>query len=112
MSPPTDTLSSGAPLRVAIVDTGIDPAHPDVAPVAGGVLLADDGVGGVRREDRWVDETGHGTACAGIVSRGLRARIELFAVRVLGGGSWSSPRVLEEAIRVDVAEGASVINVS
>ena len=98
-------------LRAAVIDTGIDPEHPLLAPVAGGVrLVATDG--GVRRDDRWMDETGHGTACAGIVSRGLTRRIELLAVRVAGGEDGSSSRVLAEAIRWAVEQGARVINVS
>lgn len=100
-----------SPLRVAVIDTGIDPAHPDLAPVAGGVHLGADG-DAVRRDEAWADAVGHGTACAGIVSRGLRSRLELLAVRVVDSARGSSARVLEEAIRWATEQGARVINVS
>jgi uncharacterized NAD-dependent epimerase/dehydratase family protein len=104
-------VTETTPLRVAVVDTGIDSAHPDVAKVAGGIHLVA-AAEGVRRDEAWVDRSGHGTACAGIVSRGLRTRIELLAVRVVDGERGASTRVLAEAIGWAVAEGARVINVS
>lgn len=106
-----DTPEATSPLRAAIVDTGIDPAHPDVAPVVAGVRLVEGG-DGVRRDDDWIDTAGHGTACAGIVSRGLRTRIALLAVRVVDSERGASPRVLEEALRWATEQGARVINVS
>ncbi|MDI6447566.1 S8 family serine peptidase [Anaerobaca lacustris] len=83
--------SSGAGVNVAILDTGIDADHPDLA-VAGGVnftgnLLKD---GSTRRAD-WIDKEGHGTHCAGVVAAldnsigvvGVSPRVRLWAVRVL-----------------------------
>jgi uncharacterized NAD-dependent epimerase/dehydratase family protein len=99
-------------LRVAIADTGIDPAHPDLARVAAGVRFALDEGGGVQRSDDWRDTLGHGTACAGIVSRGISSRIALLALRVVSGERGSGPLALAEAIGWAVAEGARVINVS
>jgi uncharacterized NAD-dependent epimerase/dehydratase family protein len=107
----TESLSRPAPLRIAIVDTGIDAAHPDLARVARGVRLLVEG-GEVRQSDDWTDASGHGTACAGIVSRGLTTRIELLAVRLVDGERGSSPLALAEAIRWAAAEGARVINIS
>ena len=74
---------SGAGVRVAIVDSGIDAHHPRVGRVAGGVVIepdegAEDGVRFV--EGPHADLYGHGTACAGIV-RGLAPQCELYSVR-------------------------------
>lgn len=99
------------PLRIAILDTGVDPAHPDLAPIAAGVRLIQEG-DRVSPHPTFTDTTGHGTACAGIVSRGLRSRIELLAARVVDGDRGGGPRVLAEGLRWAVAGGARVINVS
>ncbi len=99
-------------LRVAIVDTGVDPTHPDIAPVTRGARFLVDAAGRVSSDERWIDEAGHGTACAGIVSRGLRGRIELLAARVVHGEGGSDPRALIEAIRWAIERGARVVNLS
>lgn len=110
--PPAPGASrTGPPLRVALVDTGVDPSHPDVARVAAGVHFLVAG-GEVRRDDAWIDTAGHGTACAGIVSRGLTTRLELLAARVVDAARGSDARALAEALRWAIAEGARVINVS
>ena len=97
-----ETISETTLLRVAIIDTGVDAMHPDLARVARGVrLLVEDGE--VRQSDDWTDASGHGTACAGIISRGLTTRIELLAVRLVDGERGSSPLALAGAIRWAVA---------
>jgi subtilisin len=75
--------SMGAGVRVAVVDTGIDPRHPDLR-VRGGVSY----VPGVAS---WRDDHGHGTHCAGIIAAlingrgivGVAPRANLYAVKVL-----------------------------
>jgi subtilisin family serine protease len=75
--------STGAGVRVAVVDTGIDPRHPDLR-VYGGVSY----VPGVTS---WRDDHGHGTHCAGIIAAsingrgivGVAPRARLYAVKVL-----------------------------
>jgi uncharacterized NAD-dependent epimerase/dehydratase family protein len=98
-------------LRVAVVDTGIAPDHPDLAPVIGGARFFEES-GAIRRDDRHHDDAGHGTAVAGLVSLGLKARVELLAVKVVDGERGSSARALAEAIGFAAAAGARVINVS
>ena len=78
--------SSGQGVKVAVVDSGIDPDHPAVGAVAGGVAFDHDPAapGRVRvTEGRHADLFGHGTACAGIIRR-LAPDAELYSVRVLG----------------------------
>jgi thermitase len=54
-------MSDGQPVKVAILDTGIDPHHPDLA---GTVILEANFVPG----DTVLDEHGHGTHVAGIIA--------------------------------------------
>lgn len=80
----------GAGVRVAVIDTGIDPKHPDLqANVAGGYAAAG---------KYWHDDNGHGSHVAGTIAgaldgrgvAGVAPRAQLFAVKVLdqdGGGS-------------------------
>ena len=104
---------TGRGLRVAIVDSGVEGAHPAV----GGRLV--ESVAVERDGDGWRvvpaspdDLVGHGTACAGIV-HGLVPLADLVSIRVLGvdnrgnGGGFATG--LEWAIE---SSGASVVNLS
>ena len=62
--------STGAGVRVAVIDSGVDAAHPAVGGVVGGVVIEpdDDEPDGVRYvEGDHTDLYGHGTACAGVI---------------------------------------------
>ena len=75
---------SGAGVRVAIIDSGIDETHPAVGPVSAAVAVTVDDDGDVTVvEGPHEDLYGHGTACAAIV-RELAPTAELVSVRVLG----------------------------
>jgi subtilisin family serine protease len=80
--------------RVAVIDTGIDPTHPDLN-VAGGYNCS------TGPTSKWADGNGHGTHVAGTIGAkdnangvvGMAPGAPLYAVRVLnssGSGSWSS----------------------
>lgn len=78
----------GTGVRVYIIDTGIQRAHPDLA--SNGVLNVYDAFGG-----NGEDCNGHGTHVAGIVggtTYGVAKRVYLRGVRVIGctgSGTWS-----------------------
>lgn len=83
---------SGAPFVVAVIDTGIDPTHPDLN-VVGGVNCSSG--------SSWADGNGHGSHVAGTIGAkqngtgvvGMAPGVPLVAVRVLnnaGSGTWSS----------------------
>ncbi len=84
------TLNKGDGVGVAILDTGIDNNHPDLAGnIAGGVNCVGDG-GPADGDD--ISSSGHGTHVAGIVGaiagngagvRGVAPGVDLWAVRVL-----------------------------
>jgi subtilisin len=103
--------STGAGVRVCILDSGVEPDHPRVGPLARAVAVT------LREDEVSVDDDaegdlcGHGTACAGIV-RSLAPDCELTSVRVLGAGFTGSGRVLLEGLRWAVSQGFDVINMS
>ena len=102
--------STGKGVRVAIVDSGVDPDHPLVGTVQQAVTIGD-------REkvevlpDTEGDLCGHGTACAGIV-RSIAPDCEIVSVRVLGAGYTGSGPVLLAGLAWAVEQDFDVINMS
>jgi subtilisin len=104
--------ATGAGVKVAVVDSGVDSDHPAVGPVEGYVALS-------RGPDREIvadtalheDVFGHGTACAGII-RALAPECELYSVRVLGGALIGSGDVFAAGLRWALENGMHVCNLS
>jgi subtilisin family serine protease len=100
-------------VRVAIIDSGVEPYHPAVG---GRVVRAVrvDVVGGepqvVEDEDPG-DPVGHGTACAGIV-HGLAPAADLVSVRVLGPDNRAPGLLFAAAIEWVVEQRIPVANLS
>jgi len=97
--------------RVALVDTGVNPTHPHVAGVAGGVAIAGGAGQPLTFGDGWLDRLGHGTAVAGAV-RLLAPDAQLLAVSVFdpdGRAPWDR---LVAAIDWAIAEGCALCNLS
>lgn len=83
----------GTGVKVAVVDTGVNYTHPDLAPLYRG------GIDFVNNDNDPMDDHGHGTHCAGILTAidneagvvGVASDVELYAVKVLdagGSGAW------------------------
>jgi subtilisin family serine protease len=104
--------STGAGVRVCILDSGVERGHPLVGNLAGAVAisLGPDGET-IAAEDAEGDLCGHGTACAGVV-RALAPDAEIFSVRVLGAGFKGSGRTLVAGLRWAVDQGFDVVNMS
>ena len=104
----------GAGITVAVVDSGVDAAHPELARavVDGWSVFGDD----------WGSDTlGHGTGVAGIIAAraddgrgmsGLADGVDLVSVKVVDddGGAWASD--VAEGILWAVDRGVDIINVS
>jgi subtilisin family serine protease len=104
--------STGAGVRVCILDSGVDAGHPLVGEVEGAVAVSVGEEGEpVVTDDEEGDLCGHGTACAGIV-RSIAPKCRLFSVRVLGGGYTGSGPVLLAGLRWAVDQGFDVVNMS
>ncbi|HZM75777.1 MAG TPA: S8 family serine peptidase, partial [Candidatus Limnocylindrales bacterium] len=109
--------STGAGVIVAVIDSGVAAAHPDLQ---GQVLPGTDYVreGG----DGTADEAGHGTTVAGLIAGsrndgegvvGLAPDAKILPVRVLDSANqYKDPHVVAEAIVWAVDHGARVINLS
>ncbi|HET6166791.1 MAG TPA: S8 family serine peptidase [Nocardioides sp.] len=106
--------STGADIKVAVVDSGIDADHPRVGGIAGAVafeLDPDSDLGYVDREGPHDDLVGHGTACAAII-RSLAPEAEIYSVRVLGANLKGRGALLHAGVRWSVEHGMQVANLS
>jgi subtilisin family serine protease len=111
---PWITLPSFEPIPVAVVDSGVDAGHPDLA---GKILDAKSFVGGSAR----VDTFGHGTFVAGLIGAGvdngvgiagLAPSAELLVAKVVTKERSIPVEAEAKAIRWAVDNGARVINMS
>ncbi len=106
--------STGAGVRVAVIDSGIDAEHPRVGGVAGGVAFHLDPeaeLGYVAEEGPHGDLVGHGTACAGII-RSIAPDAEIYSVRVLGANLKGRGALLHAGVEWSVEHGMHVANLS
>jgi subtilisin family serine protease len=106
--------STGAGVRVAVIDSGVDAEHPRVGGVVGGVafhLDAEAEHGYVEDEGPHGDLVGHGTACAGII-RSIASEAEIYSVRVLGANLKGRGALLHAGVEWSVERDMHVANLS
>jgi subtilisin len=104
--------ATGKGVRVCILDSGVEPDHPQVGEINGAVAISigEDGEP-VATTDEEGDLCGHGTACAGII-RAIAPECEIHSVRVLGAGYTGSGQVLLGGLRWAIEQEFDVINMS
>jgi subtilisin len=110
--------ATGAGVRVAVIDSGIEADHPAVRGVSGGVVLeydpespdADEN-GIVATHGPHEDLYGHGTACAAII-RKAAPDCELYSLRVLGARLTGKGIVFAAALDWAIENGMQVVNLS
>ncbi|WP_134702761.1 S8 family peptidase [Ammoniphilus sp. YIM 78166] len=110
-----DVTQSTPTTIIAILDTGVDPNHPDLR----GKLLQ--GYDFVERDLAPNDANGHGTHVAGIAAAvtnnavgiaGMAPRASILPVRVLGSDGSGSLQAVANGIIYAANQGAQVINLS
>jgi len=102
----------GAGVTVAVIDSGIDAAHPAVdGSVVESVRIELDGEETSVSADDPIDPVGHGTACAGII-HGLAPAASLISVRVLGPDNRGKGLAFAAGLRWAIERGASIVNLS
>ena len=105
--------ATGAGVTVAVVDSGVDAAHPAVGAVERAIALQwDSETSQVTTADGpHEDLFGHGTACAGIIRRAA-PNAAIWSVRVLGNRLTGKGLVFAAGLRWAIREGARVVNLS
>lgn len=104
--------ASGKGVAVAVIDSGIDIAHPDLE---GKVLESVE----ARRENTRIvfdesdsgDSAGHGTACAGIISK-IAPGAEFYSIKVLGPGGLGDGQAFLAGLEFAIKQRHRVINLS
>jgi subtilisin family serine protease len=103
--------SAGCGVRVCLVDSGIEPGHPDVGEVQGSFAVMTAGGKSAVEPAEDGDRCGHGTACAGII-RSLAPQCELYSVRVLGERYTATGEAFITGLRWAVEQAYDVVNLS
>ncbi|MBB2942727.1 type VII secretion-associated serine protease mycosin [Actinoplanes lutulentus] len=115
-APTAWATSTGAGVTVAVIDTGVDAAHPDLA---GKVLAGYDVLNG--KAGGTTDANGHGTHVAGIIGAvtgngvgvsGVAPDAKILPVRVFGANGAGYMSDVVEGIVWATDHGANVINMS
>jgi len=99
---------TGRGVRVGVIDSGVNPAHPHVGSVAGGARIssAEADVSG-----DYLDYIGHGTAVAGAI-REKAPDAQLYAVKVFDRALTTNIEAIIKAIDWCVETQIDVINLS
>lgn len=96
-----------APVRIAVIDSGVHASHPHVNGVAGGVAITPDG----REESDYVDRLGHGTAVTAAI-REKAPEAEIYAVKVFHDSLATRIESLVHALDWSALNGMHLINLS
>lgn len=105
---------TGAGVKVAVIDTGIDPCHPDLSDAFKG------GTNFIRRNRPPWDDNGHGTHVSGIIAArrngfgvaGVAPDAWVYAVKVLNQDGAGSLSVVIKGVEWAARNGMKVANLS
>jgi subtilisin len=104
--------STGKGVKVAVIDSGVDSAHPAVGGRLSGYLAIQEAGGELLYDaSPHQDESGHGTACAGIIRR-FAPDCDLYSVKILGRTLTGRGPVLAAAFQWAIENGMQVCNMS
>lgn len=106
---------TGAGVKVAVLDTGIQASHPDLNVVGGYSVFTDSA-----NNNPYIDGNGHGTHVAGTVAAldntigvlGVAPNVQLYAVKVLNNSGSGSYDGIAKGIEWAVNNGMDIVNMS
>jgi len=111
-----DSQQGSSSVKIAIVDTGIDYTHEDIAG-----NYASGGYDWINSDNNPMDDNDHGTHCAGIAAAvidngvgiaGVAGKCKIMAEKVLGSGGSGSSSQVASGITHAADNGADVISLS
>jgi subtilisin family serine protease len=111
----TDSNVTGAGVKVAVVDTGVDYTHPALGGSMGVKVVG--GYNFVNDSNVLTDLDGHGTAVSGIIAgnsstfKGVAPGAQLLVYKVFSNGE-TSTQLIVEALDQAAKDGAKVVNLS
>jgi subtilisin family serine protease len=94
-------------VRVGVIDSGVNLAHPHIGVIAGGISIAIDGT----RHEGFADLLGHGTAVMAAIQE-KAPRAQYFAVRIFESALKTSADALQSALDWCLTNRMDVINLS
>ncbi len=97
---------TGKNIRIAVIDSGVNPAHPHIGPIAGGVSITGD-----TEDPVYTDLMGHGTAVMAAIQE-KAPDAQYLAVRVFHNALRTSIDSILRAIEWSLDHRAQVINLS
>jgi subtilisin len=113
-APASWEISTGDPIKVGVIDTGIDLSHPDLKDNIKG------GYNAIYPGKSPNDDNGHGTHVAGIIAAlnnsigvvGVGPNIDLYAIKVLNASGSGYLSDVIEGLDWAVSNGIQVVNMS
>lgn len=104
---------TGKGVKIAILDSGVERDHPQLAGVrwADDVAVVQQGYQLKTEPGAGCDLFGHGTAVAGIIHR-IAPEAEIGSFRVLGGSVEGKTRIVHEGARLAIERGYHILNCS
>ena len=104
--------ATGAGVKVAVIDSGIDKTHPFLdQSVKGGVEILNSSGEIEFREGDHPDAFGHGTACAGAIHK-IAPDAEIYSVKVLGRTLRGRGEAFLSGIKWVIDKGIPLVNLS
>ena len=104
--------ATGQGVSVAVVDSGVDTAHPDLeGKIAETVEARLDGKRVIFETSVAGDSAGHGTACAGIVTS-IAPRAMIYSIKVLGAEGLGDGQAFLGGLEYAIKKRYRVINLS
>ena len=95
-------------IRVAVIDSGLNPDHPHIVSVAGGATV---GLDGSVEEGAFLDRLGHGTAVTAAIQEKAPAAA-YYAVKVFDRELRTSAHALRGALNWCLKSGMDIVNLS